>query len=493
MRKDERKTNQNDLSPLKECIDALLTERIRGAGFKLSHLEGMDSAEDVREYASKYLDFLGKGTSRATYLLSSRKVLKVAMNEKGIAQNEAEVDIYNTLPAARPVITKVFRYDPDYKWVISELVKPLHGEHGDYANEFGSRYGIHFEEFADALAAAMKRPGSEADHFRHVIDDYSTGPGDDYSDYFSFFNDVLKTVKSGKLKMEDVTWHEHWGFTPDNRIVILDYGFTEDVESKLFPRHLFCGRGSVDYGFTEDVAMTRQFLKEYISEMLSEKVRDPGFKDAKLRRFDSTQDVYLYAASHLKELGRGTSRAAFLYSSKKALKVALNEKGIAQNEAEVGVWKLPATRAVVARVYESDPEFKWVVSELVKPLEDKYVKSFYDKYGVPFVEFARALKTARNSETEAEAHLADVAENFESHPGHEDYFKFFRAALETVALGSLMIGDVEEPDHWGVSPDGRIVLLDYGFTREVADKHYPKKKKDPSSADVTKKMPTRGS
>ena len=35
-----------------------------------------------------------------------------------------------------------------------------------------------------------------------------------------------------------------------------------------------------------------------------------------------------------------------------------------------------------------------------------------------------------------------------------------------------MAGDLKEIDHWGKTPDGRCVLLDYGFTQDVFKSHY---------------------
>lgn len=79
--------------------------------------EPASSPKNYFEYASLNLEELGKGSSRIVYLLSAKKVLKIALNVKGIAQNEAEIDIY-TNPKTKAIIAKIFDYDVDYKYII---------------------------------------------------------------------------------------------------------------------------------------------------------------------------------------------------------------------------------------------------------------------------------------------------------------------------------------------------------------------------------------
>jgi len=60
---------------------------------------------------------------------------------------------------------------------------------------------------------------------------------------------------------------------------------------------------------------------------------------------------------------------------------------------------------------------------------------------------------------------------------------FARAVVHTALDNNLLRGDLAQQDftrdpkndslpHWGKTPDGRVVLLDYGFTGEVWRSHY---------------------
>ena len=66
-----------------------------------------------------------------------------------------------------------------------------------------------------------------------------------------------------------------------------------------------------------------------------------------------------------------------------------------------------------------------------------------------------------------------------------DSHKWFKAVAVTAQENHLLRGDLEELDHWGKTPDGRCVLLDYGFTHEVWESHYSQKTPEPKSQDKT--------
>jgi hypothetical protein len=38
--------------------------------------------------------------------------------------------------------------------------------------------------------------------------------------------------------------------------------------------------------------------------------------------------------------------------------------------------------------------------------------------------------------------------------------------------GNLLPADIDSINHWGKTPDGRCVLLDYGYTEDVHKSHY---------------------
>lgn len=194
-----------------------------------------------------------------------------------------------------------------------------------------------------------------------------------------------------------------------------------------------------------------------------------------MKQFESLENTNMmlsYAESFLEFLGKGSSRAAFILSNKYALKIALNQKGIAQNKTEVAVYTNPKTKSVIAKVHNADSEYKWLISDIVRPLQKGSEREFMSLTGLDWERFKKFLNEK------------DLTE-FKGEPP-----KIAVAVKATMEANNLLKGDIREIDHWGKTPDGRLVLLDYGFTGEVWDEHYSadskKKKKDLENAPTSK-------
>jgi hypothetical protein len=228
--------------------------------------------------------------------------------------------------------------------------------------------------------------------------------------------------------------------------------------------------------------MNKLLLKEYLS-LVVEKIRSKNVKKnkfgnkfdlKKLQSLESINIVEHYADTFLEKLGRGSSRAAYLLTSKTVLKVAINEKGLAQNEAEVDVFTNPKSRLIVAKIHKADDQYKWVISDLVNPVNTANQFNGGSNVDIEWPEFLDILQRGLRGKQKI---------NNES--------KFFNSVLDTAKENDLLYGDLSQLDHWGKSPDGRIVLLDYGFTGEVWGKHYSSSSKKPKKA--TADTPTRSS
>lgn len=189
-----------------------------------------------------------------------------------------------------------------------------------------------------------------------------------------------------------------------------------------------------------------------------------AFDLATFKRFEDQFDAYNYARDNLHLLGKGSGRVAYAYSSGKVLKLAMNEKGFAQNEVEVSVSSRPETRGIIARIYEHDPGMMWVLAELVRPIRDHE-------------EFLRYIKFHDVGVYETGDTMAYVVDDIVSNE-YEGQFAnevdpVFVQQLHTVVIeNGLDVSDIVSMRSWGKTSDGRLVLLDYGFSHDVAAKHY---------------------
>ena len=227
-----------------------------------------------------------------------------------------------------------------------------------------------------------------------------------------------------------------------------------------------------------------QIVSETIQAFLLERKFDPKMLDAKefTNQSKMAEFVLDLAQTHpgLRYLGEGSSRMVFSLDSKRVLKVALNDAGIAQNEAEIDISFDPSVGGIVAKVFAQSNANKWIVSELVRPLKDKEEFKFLTGISWDFFSFAlQGWGTGRLPEW-----INNIRNNsikpwsspVKSHKELEEYLTtpFYKTVFHALnhIKTVLMHGDLTKIGHWGKTPDQRVVLLDYGFTPEVADKHY---------------------
>lgn len=166
-------------------------------------------------------------------------------------------------------------------------------------------------------------------------------------------------------------------------------------------------------------------------------------------------------------LGEGSGRSVFEIDPKRIIKVAKNPKGQAQNEAEAG---LSPISPILAKVIQEGENSDWVIAQNAKKVTKAMFKSItkmdFDIYSKVMVRFGAELTGAMWMSGDIDH---EDAARVESNP-------FFEHIAQVMSEGDLAAGDLGRINSYGVI-DGRVVLRDYGLTREVFRKYYNKKKK----------------
>ena len=240
----------------------------------------------------------------------------------------------------------------------------------------------------------------------------------------------------------------------------------------------------------------KEFIRYQVTSVLLE-IRGT-FKWPEFKNLQSTEQMLEYAANNLKELGRGTSRAAFLLSNRFVLKVAIpeaGEKGTGQNRGELSVYTNPASKGMVTAIQDADQQGRWLVSEIARPLSSE--EEFQKLTGVSWEQFVSILKnkntiqddfqeldqgikiwsrrqqSAQNTGNEAAVQkAANTIQKLNLRKQNLQRMLDSEIVKGTFALmeqANVMRGDLLFVDHWGKTADGRVVLLDYGFTKDLAD------------------------
>ena len=200
----------------------LVTEVYKG-NFNFEHFKSLRDCYEMVNYADKFLTMVDEGSSRRAYILSSRYALKVALDHRGIAQNETELAVY-TNPKTQPCLTKMHACDDKYRWIIVDLVKPI-----KLRGEFKALTGMSWEAFCGAIRKVMYDIDDlEQERLRQERGIKSVDVND------PFFMAVIATMKANDLLVDDISQIQQWGKTSDGRCVILDYGCTNDVYSAFY-------------------------------------------------------------------------------------------------------------------------------------------------------------------------------------------------------------------------------------------------------------------
>jgi len=191
-------------------------------------------------------------------------------------------------------------------------------------------------------------------------------------------------------------------------------------------------------------------------------------------REGSFSPLLKYANDRLKFIGGGSARAVFILSSSKVLKIAYGlhlEPGLSQNKAEVDFYTNPKTKQVCAKIFDFDPNYEWLISELVKPVNESEFKKLTGVNPWDFRDFGKSLGDGLSPEEVYEQYLDDnEMQNIKSIP--KKMFDKWIYVLENILDQGVLIGDLTKPDSWGVTSSGNLVILDYGINKEVKRKHY---------------------
>lgn len=194
----------------------------------------------------------------------------------------------------------------------------------------------------------------------------------------------------------------------------------------------------------------------------------------KLSSLKSFEDRVEFAKKHWKFLGEGSSRTAFQVNDKIIIKIAHNDKGIAQNKTEMDP---KAQRSCTNPILLADAHGKWV---LMKSTDSLTEKRFKEIVGFGFSPFMNALFYKFNNESNQWSQPREYNE-IEKHP-------LFKCLSELILDTDQQIGDIDKISSWRES-DGEVVLADYGLSRDVFRSYYADED-DSSSSSTTPKSST---
>lgn len=212
--------NSDEVLKLSHFFCSLATSEKMPANSKelktiLSNLDELKTYQSRKKYAERNLKHLSSGSSRIVYLTSNKTVIKLAKNDKGIAQNKAE-----TNPKMKSkFINKVLGHSKHYVWVEVDYLDKI------TEKDFKKMTGIEFEDFDKAIRYGLKSVSGNTDkdkpnNFKEV-------------EKSKIYKEMKELGSKFRLMPGDLAKISSWG-TKNDAPVLIDAGLTKGVFEEFY-------------------------------------------------------------------------------------------------------------------------------------------------------------------------------------------------------------------------------------------------------------------
>ena len=220
----------------------------------------------------------------------------------------------------------------------------------------------------------------------------------------------------------------------------------------------------------------KEFIKRRIGEEMTYNLLERLMDEDYPASFDMEQFKSLtnfsqrvkYCDQHLKKISSGSSRIVYLVDDKMVLKLAKNQKGVAQCETEIQWGQDSYFGTILARTLAYHPDDLWVEMELARKIK----KSDFQKLeGINFDEFGKYLK---NFELENNGRRPFYGMT-DAHKEILDNNDFTQSICEFMQSVGSPAGDLMRLNSYGVvnrNGEDIIVIIDFGLTHDIYDEYY---------------------
>jgi len=192
-----------------------LPEDSKDLGVVLKNIQKLETYNARKKYAERNLKHLSSGSSRIVYLTPEKTILKLAKNDRGIAQNKVE----SNPKMKSKYLNKVLRKASNHAWIEVSFLKKI------TVKQFEKMTGLDFDEFGEAISYGLKavsgsKDMKEPDNFDEVSKS-------------RIYKDLVDVGRKFKLMPGDIARISSWG-TKDGLPVLIDAGLTKDVFEEYY-------------------------------------------------------------------------------------------------------------------------------------------------------------------------------------------------------------------------------------------------------------------
>ena len=216
-------------------INIVLKEMAYPVSFNMDEFKSLKYFKQRIEYCQSRLPRISSGSSRIVYKVDNNKVLKLAKNRKGIAQNEAEAGDYykNSIDC----FAEIYDCDNNYLWIEAQIAKKI--KESDFKRLTGYGFDV-ICQWIRSCASRYNRNISYNKQYDKIFDSEEFEENFEYS-IFYYLEEYLGNYQLNSIG--DLTRISSWGIVQDDngeeRAVIIDSGLSDDVWDNYYKPHRY--------------------------------------------------------------------------------------------------------------------------------------------------------------------------------------------------------------------------------------------------------------
>jgi len=215
---------------IKETISKISIEEDYPTNFNMDEFYDLKSFNQRIQFCEKYLQRISSGSARIVYKIDEQKVLKLAKNQKGIAQNETEI-YWGNSSDFEDILAKTFNHHSDDLWVEMEYAKKI------TPTKFKQLTNFYIGDVYDYLSNFQSIRNGKKPYF-NFDNDFDPELKKELDN--SKFLDLIKSfMENSRVRAGDMGRVSTYGIVNRNGkelVVIVDYGLTEDVFDTHYAR-----------------------------------------------------------------------------------------------------------------------------------------------------------------------------------------------------------------------------------------------------------------
>lgn len=214
-----------------EQLKTVVKEMAYPVSFNFDEFKNIQSFTKKIEYCNKHLQRIASGSARIAYKVDEEKVLKLAKNKKGIAQNEEE---YNSYAIMTGIGANVFDCDDNFLWIEMELATKC--KPSDFKRIIG--YDFNFvQEFINYIASWYSRNKTYYD--KRYLEEFEKIVNEEANNW-EWFNGLSDYMSNTGLEViGDLKRISSWGIVKRDGgedIVLIDFGLNDDVYGTYYSK-----------------------------------------------------------------------------------------------------------------------------------------------------------------------------------------------------------------------------------------------------------------